>query len=191
MKLVRESIKDIFVPKELTQKQKAAWAIFKGDPKSLEKAFEDGAKLSYGLLRKIYTGWSYDLVNFLKNYKNIDSILIPKDAEKIKYVLNIKPMSYKKYPRFYKQYRVLKHINDNIITKRYQLIKLIYELGYGPNSYNPLEDTGYWSTNYHQTIGQYYAPVIKGRKFILNSVGRKKLNILHNKFKDQDLDPYV
>lgn len=188
MKLVRESIKDILVPKKLTQKQKLAWAIFKGDIELLKKAFEDGAKLSYGLLRKI-SSWHNALI-YLLGLEDIDSVLVPKDAEKIKYILNIKTMPHKNYPRSYKQYRVLKYVNDNIVTQRQQIIKLIYELGYGPNSFNLLRHSGYWSTSYYQIVGQYYGKVNGGR-FVLNRAGREKLNILHNKFKDQDIDPYV
>jgi len=143
-----------------------------------------GGRVSFNLLRKLNgdyhyyrsTGTIYPYVA-----ENLDSVMKEEDLQKAHDALDAKDQEYKSYPKGYKQYRVLKYINDNKVTRRLELIKLIYELGYGPGSFNEIKSASYWSANYRQIIGQYYDVGDDG-VFELNEDGRDKLQELEAKF---------
>ena len=198
---LNEAIEDILVPKKLPLNKQLEWYAMKGDLYTFFKTIDKGAKITYSLLRKIMNFYSDSksalFIDYLKNNEDLKKISAPEDFEKINAVLNLnKPGKLRSYPPLYKPYRVLKYVDEQYkkktpIKRRLDLVKLIYELGYGPNTYNELsDDTAYWSHSYTDSIGQYLSKDEKGG-FYLNDKGKMYLKELTKKFKDVDLNPLV
>jgi len=161
-------------------------AVFNKSLENFKDAIESGSKISYKVLRLILDEYRHrdEFLNYIQTL-DLDKVTEPKDRKKIKDIFNLdSPQEHRSYPRAYKQYRVLKYIKERKVTQRQQLIKLIYELGYGPNTFHPINDRGYWSANYHNVIGRYYDKV--DGKFVLNDEGKEKLKELHKKFKNME-----
>lgn len=167
--------------------------------KLFKEALEKGAKLNISIFKEIkdkakydndYKKWVDFIIKGKKEFFNPKSLKMIEDR-----YLNLSPeLPARSYPKGYMQYRALKLINDQRIDKRSDIIKLLYELRYGPNTYNPTDNSGYWSTSYPKIIKQFYNVLPSGR-FQLRREGRAKLAALHNKFtnmNDERLEnPYV
>jgi len=177
---------DIFEQTHL-DKIKIEMAAFNEDLSAFEDAIESGSKISYKVLRLILDSYKSkdEFLNYIKTL-DLDKVTEPKDRKKIKGIFNLdSTQEHRSYPRAYKQYRVLKYIKEKKVTQRQQLIKLIFELGYGPNTFHPISDRGYWSANYMNVIGKYYDKDEDGR-FVLNNDGKEKYRELHKKFKNME-----
>jgi len=163
--------------------KKLSLAAQYGDVKYFDEIIKEGGRVSFALLKKLTNDYHYNRATNILQYvsQHIDEVSKKEDLEKIHDALDAKDQEYKSYPKGYKQYRVLKYINDNKITRRLDLIKLIYELGYGSGSFNEIKSASYWSANYRQIIGQYYDVGDDG-VFELNENGRDKLQELEAKF---------
>jgi len=193
---INEAVSDVLKPKDLSPQETLQYACTHDDLESFKRALRNGAKFTYSIYRKMETNWRYNspsIKEYLQsNPQIIEEIAAPKDLEKLKSFFSITPESqHQSYPRGYKQYRVLKYVDDGLATKRMDLIKLIYELGYGPNTFNPLKNASYWSTNYMNVIGQYLKNVPKGQPLELNNAGKNKLREIQDNFKDLKITPYV
>lgn len=163
-----------------------------GDLNYFKEIIKQGGRVSFALVKKLSNDYHYnrakDILEYVK--QNIDSIVKEEDLEKVHDALDAKDQPYKSYPKGYKQYRVLKYINDNKVNRRLELIKLIYEMGYGPGSFNEIRSASYWSASFRQIIGQYYNVGDDGF-FELNDAGRDKLRELSAKFAGKKIDSYI
>ena len=148
----------------------------------LDNIIKRGPKFEWGPT-KIVKYLEYDSANIpLVGFKITD-----KTKEALDLISNLKILPYKGYPRGYKQYRVLKFIAESpgkVIRK--DVTRLIFELSYGPGSFNPWENSGYWSANFGTTVWPYVSD-----NYVINKTGLKKLEELHDKFKDQNIKAYV
>jgi hypothetical protein len=153
---------------------------------------DKGGRVSFNLLKKLTNDYEYqhseEILDYVKN--NIDVVAKEEDRQKIHYALGASDQEYRSYPKGYKQYRVLKYINEHPVTRRLDLIKFIYEMGYGPGSFNEIRSSSYWSNGFNQIIGQYY-DVNDDGIFVLNREGVSKLRELESKFAGQNIDSYV
>jgi len=155
-----------------------------GDLNYFKEIVDQGGRASFNLLKKLTGDYHYSRsTKTIYPYvvDNLDYIMKKEDLQKAQDAVYAIDQPYKSYPKGYKQYRVLKYINDNKVTRRLELIKLIYEMGYGPGSFNEIKSASYWSASFRQIIGQYYDADENG-VFKLNDSGLDKLHELEAKF---------
>jgi len=169
----------------LTQKQKLKVALYNKDVPLLINYLNDGTfKITMGFLRYMYDDYLLkdEILKFLDNLNSTEfnKLIDKKKFKEIKYILNTEnnKLPNKTYPRGYKQYRLLKYITTHNVTTRLELTKLVYELGYGPNSFNSIIHSGTSSTGWKQTYSKYY-----DSDYNLNIDGVEKLKQLSKRFK--------
>ena len=179
--------------------EKLKLSLYLCDIDLFKSAIKDGAKLR--TLNGIFKfQWNFEkerkqLLNYLRDLDHKDElkhIVYPGYLERIDDILYLETPreSAKGYPPGYKMYRVLKYIDENNITLRAHLQKLAYELSYGPNTFHPIKNKGYW--------GDAFAYVINNRVFKdthgiyrLNYAGIRALERLKKQFEDKEIDALV
>jgi hypothetical protein len=134
---------------------------------------------------------SLNIVQYIKN--NLDSNI--KMSNKTKQILKMainatnSKRHYKGYPNEYKQWRILKMIHDSDGVFKDEITKIFFELGYGPNTYNPLAKHSYRSNKIKLLI---YLYVYKEKnKYFLTKNGEEKLKLLDEHFKNTKINAYI
>jgi hypothetical protein len=145
----------------------------------------------YTLLRMLCTLSNYEEHPLFIFIKNNPQYWNQKDIEKISNVVNLSATgSRKSYPAGYKIYRILKYVNENVVSTRQQIVKLIFELNYGPNTFNPNKHSSYWPANFPSQVYPYIGKD-ENNVFKLNNAGLQKLQTLEQKFKNIKVNPLV
>jgi len=168
-----------------------------GNFNEFKDAIDNDVKLKIGMINSLYQkdndfhflkGNKYqkeEIKDYLRDrIDKLEDIIHPRDIkkiDKIKIYLGTKiSKGHREYPRGYKIYRILKYVDENTITSAKQLVKLIYDLSYGKDTFNPLMNSGYWSDGLSAIV---YPNMDKiGDKFVLNSKGKSKLQKYDSKF---------
>jgi len=174
--------------KNLNPQKLLIYAVIKDDLWLFKKAIDDGAKISTRIFKEI----RIDISNYLKRNKHIIKNIAENEKviKIIEKVLNLDTVAskseYRKFPKGFKQYYALKYVNEHKVKTRTEIIKVIFEMGYGKNTFNPQKNASWWSTSYYVMIGQYLNKD-QNNNFILNNIGKEKLRVLHKKFKDLNI----
>ena len=169
---------------------------------------EDGTKLKIGMINSIFNGkYPYatssfnanpqkdEILDYLRdNIDNLEELVHPsnyKKIDKIKMFLGVKISTERKeYSMGYKTYRLLKFVNDTNPSTTRELSKFIYELTYGPGTFNPLTNGSYWCDGLTAALGGKTQPKQDGKMF-LNGIGLNKLAVLEKKFGPMNIKAYV
>lgn len=91
------------------------------------------------------------------------------------------------YPKGYKQYRVLRFINEKP-QKYTDIVKFAYELTHGHGTFDKRNNRGYWSSVlgsgcYYRKPGWVYQMTNNSRgEYVLNAYGKRKLIELEHRF---------
>jgi hypothetical protein len=136
------------------------------------------------------------ILQFLRDHiDNLEDYIHPRDHKKIDKIKNLlsakKSLDGKFYPTGYKLYRVLKYINENEVNSSRQIAKLVYELSYGKDTFNPILNGSYWSDSMEGVKSHTYTD--DDGNWVLTDTAKLKLRKLEIKFKPQEaeLNPYV
>ena len=170
------------------------------------KCIKSGMKVKIGLINSLFQKpWLYrdfysskgqeQIIKYLQdNINNLEEIIHPRDHKKIDKIKTFLEAKISKgtrdYPRGYKIYRLLKFIDENKVVSRKEIVKFLFDISHGEDTFNPLTDSSYWSDNFRTIV----YPNLSSRStvddtFVLNSHGKAKLQKLDNRFKGMKISP--
>jgi len=193
----------------LTDTEKLLLACIIGNFKDFKKSIDNNVKLTMGMINHLFIrNYRYrdnhgligqDEKEKIKDYlrNNLDNLekLVTKGTiskiDKIKRFLGVSESEgVRNYPRGYKIYRILKRAAEEGYDSHSDITRFIYELSYGPNTFNPLVNSSYWSTNFAKMI---HPNVRKGSDgiFRITPVGEIKLKTLKRKFGNMKVNAYL
>ena len=125
----------------------------------------------------------------MKNYKYINPPALK--IIKVSILSEENKMPQKTYLKGYKQWRTLKYIkaSGEKGRTRTEVVKFLFDISNGKDSYNPISDRGYWSTNIWNIIFSWCDQ--EGRKYTISEAGKEKIKLLDKKFKNLEVDAYI
>ena len=180
-----------------TTEERLMLACIMGDFLSFKKLKNSGVQMKMGMFNHLSKNETFarrytskegkgDILQYIRdNINNLEEIFHPRDhkkLERVKMILNLnKSEGNRTYPMGYRTYKILKFIDDGHVSKRQDIIKFIYELNYGKNTWNPLTDGSYYSDSFkpiYRLVDQLSTH--KGGVWKLNVDGLAKLKHYEN-----------
>jgi len=188
----------------LTPEEELTAASRFGNFDDFKKLVNAGVPLKIGMINSVFKKeWSYKteakreyekIRKFLiDNIDRLEDIVHPRDSKKLDRIKSIlltkKSGNARSYPQGYRIYRILKFVNENKPDTRQKIVKFIFELNYGKDSFNPLLHGSYYSDGFRNMICPYLHGDIFG--FKLNNDGKQRLEHYEKKFSGKKIDAYI
>jgi hypothetical protein len=185
----------------LTPEEELRIAVNTGNLNKFKKIVESGAKVKIGLINELFKhdyeygklkqyGQEEKIKQYLRD-SDLEQIIANKDLkkiDKIKSYLGATKSVDRQYPHGYKIYRALKFVDKTHPKGAKEILKFIFNLGHGNNSYNPILHGSHWMDGYKALI-RPVCDISPDGTHTLSGLGVAKLARLEKKFGTMKIDP--